>query len=214
MSLDPRTGDWDHDMSNASDGQEVSEPLVHRASEPLAASDRRHVQDSPRVGSIYAPAPAGAKPLRLGIMLNSSTQPGWVARLLDGITTSGAAEIVCIIQYDIRNDVQSLAARVPPGRKPSAKPFSRRAYALYSRIDTALARRRLTQPDRTGLIDVSPWFAGVYWSVPPAMRMPPGMALVPAREMTAAEAPSGPLAGAFSATASWIVPLVFVVGPV
>jgi hypothetical protein len=148
-------------MSNASDGQEVSEPLVHRASEPLAASDRRHVQDSPRVGSIYAPAPAGAKPLRLGIMLNSSTQPGWVARLLDGITTSGAAEIVCIIQYDIRNDVQSLAARVPPGRKPSAKPFSRRAYALYSRIDTALARRRLTQPDRTGLIDVSPWFAGV-----------------------------------------------------
>jgi len=113
------------------------------------------MHDSKRVGRIYAPVPAGVKPLRLGIILSSSTQPRWVSWLLEGIGTSGAAEIVCVIQYDIR----SLAARAPSGRVLSAKPSSQRAYILYSRIDAAFVKRRLNQPDPTELIDVSPWFS-------------------------------------------------------
>jgi hypothetical protein len=135
----------------------MSEPPVHCGSGPFAASDNHsYVRDPGRVGSIYAPAPAGVKPLRLGVLLDGCTQPRWVAWLLDGITTSGAAEIVCSIQYDIR----SVAANVPPGREPAAKSASQCAYALYSRIDAALTKRRLTQPDPAELIDVSPWFAG------------------------------------------------------
>jgi hypothetical protein len=120
-----------------------------------ASTEGRSLVKDPRFESIYAPAPAGVKPLRVGIILSNFIQPRWVTWLFDGIVASGTAEIVCLVRYDIRKLATKASNVLPAGA------WSQGAYALYSYVDGALARRRLTQSDPASLIDVSPWFAEI-----------------------------------------------------
>jgi hypothetical protein len=120
-----------------------------------ASTEGRSLVKDPRFESIYAPAPAGVKPLRVGIILGNFIQPRWVTWLFDGIVASGTAEIVCLVRYDIRKLATKASNVLPAGA------WSQGAYALYSYVDGALARRSLSQSDPASLIDVSPWFAEI-----------------------------------------------------
>ena len=81
-------------------------------------------------------APSRAAPLRLGLLVDSLTQPAWVERALRRILESGDGEFVVVV----RND-----ATHPPGSRPASRLSSwwrnrnRFLYAAYQRLD----RKRL-----------------------------------------------------------------------
>ena len=99
--------------------------------------------------------PSGAAPLRLGLLVDSLTQPAWVERALRRIIESGDGEFVVIV----RND-----ATDPSGIRPSSRLSSwwrnRRQllYSAYQRLD----RRRLRgATDPFAPVDVAPLLKGV-----------------------------------------------------
>ena len=100
-------------------------------------------------------APSRAAPLRLGLLVDSLTQPAWVERALRRIIESGDGEFVVII----RND-----ATEPAGSRRASRLSSwwrnrhHLLYAAYQRLD----RRRLRGTnDPFAPVDVAPLLKGV-----------------------------------------------------
>jgi len=101
-----------------------------------------------------SPEPAGsAGPLRVGLLVDSLTQPAWIERALRRVQESGAGEFVLVV----RNASQSTEAR----KSRLATWWRNRRYllhALYQRIDQV---RGGVSPDPFTPVDLAPVLKGV-----------------------------------------------------
>ena len=99
--------------------------------------------------------PSRAAPLRLGLLVDSLTQPAWVERALRRIIESGDGEFVVIV----RND-----ATVPSGSRPSSRFSSwwrNRHHLLYAAYQWLDRRRLRGTTDPFAPVDVAPLLKGV-----------------------------------------------------
>jgi hypothetical protein len=105
------------------------------------------------------PPAAPRLPLKIGLLVDSLTQPQWVYDIVQEIKGSGFAEISLIIENGgVDRPVQGFVNRLRHNRK-------RVAYALYTRLDDRLFRR---QPDAFTSRSIADLVAGV-----PAIRVTP-----------------------------------------
>jgi hypothetical protein len=97
-------------------------------------------------------------PLRVGVMLDDATVPGWVVRVLDAVDACSIAELVgCVVQPESRTPRGAIARAW--GRRSSL------LYRLYERID---ARRFRPSRDPLDRHDLSPRLAQL-----PVLRLAP-----------------------------------------
>jgi hypothetical protein len=110
---------------------------------------------------------AATGPLRVGILLDSLSQPAWVARALEGVLASSTAEVVLVVRRT--QDGRSAPPRARGGYLPLFLRAWRRRhtllFALYTKLDKRLFRvaanpfRRVdvgTLLEGCPLIDVTP----------------------------------------------------------
>ncbi|HWP72656.1 MAG TPA: hypothetical protein VNM36_16190, partial [Gemmatimonadaceae bacterium] len=99
--------------------------------------------------------PSRAAPLRLGLLVDSLTQPAWVERALRRIIESGDGEFVVIV----RNDATGPTGSRPPSRLASWwRNRHQLLYAAYQRLDGRSLRHTA---DPFAPVDVSPLLKGV-----------------------------------------------------
>lgn len=101
-------------------------------------------QDAPRdaeraaaiAGEVAFAAPAPRRPLRLGLLLDDTTAPRWVERVLRRLVEEGVAEIALVVLNDAGEPPPAMARRSLPQRLGTW--YRNRqvlGYALYQRLD-------------------------------------------------------------------------------
>lgn len=102
---------------------------------------------------------AATRPLRVGILLDSLWQPAWVARALEGVLASSAAEVVLVVRR--AQSAPSAPARARGGYLPLLRRGWRRRqtflFALYTTLDKRLFR---VAADAFQPVDVEPLLEG------------------------------------------------------
>src|ERR1044071_380028 len=95
---------------------------------------------------------ASKRPLRIGLLVDSLTQPRWVAKIINDIQASDFAEI-CVV---VKNEATSGA---PLGRFQSY--WKNRKYLLYAFYNRVDSRVSLAEEDAFADVDVKVLLADV-----------------------------------------------------
>ena len=103
--------------------------------------------------------PAGSsRPLRVGLLVDSLSQPAWVKSMIDDVVSSGFAEITLVVRN--ASPTMGVSANAPK-KSRLARWYENRSvllFALYERLD---ARKFTSADDPLRLVDVAPTLADV-----------------------------------------------------